>query len=931
MTERLVVLLDMDCFYVQVEERHHPHIKGRPAAVVQYNSWKGGGIIAVNYEARAHGVKRSMRGDEAQSKCPDIQLVQVPVNRGKADLTRYRDAGKEVIDVLCDYSDCVERASIDEAYIDFTSVVQERMEKMSQLKIASEKLKSTWVVGHDKIGDDKATIEDKEEIRRNGLQEWLHSFHEEEDDGEEESSHPHLTSSHPYWDNIRLVHTAVLCEEMRAAVLERTGFKCSAGIAHNKVLSKLSCGLHKPNQQTILPQSKVEILWQSLPVGKVRNLGGKLGDSLTEELGCKTMGDLASISLQQLMGRYDNKTAQWLHNLGKGIDSEVVTSRQLPKSIGCGKSFQGKELLNTREKVQKWMLSLAEELSERLNSDQTSNKRRAKTLTVGVQVSGDNRFTSMSRSGNLPSYCVKQISRIALSLIQSTNQAPSKDPSWYPAIKNISLCAGKFDDWMNTGSVSIEEMFKKARQNPKKDLLGSDCETLRNAGQNIGSEVMNTSVDVEQRNVTQVVTSDVGHKADLRRSDKTGHSFFKSVLQKRENYKAKQVKPVYSGIGNEPSVELCEPVAISSEKNANSDDESVGSNDLDLLVHYLSDEEKSPVCGNEISGEETDDSVYDASTDIDSSGGNRVQQSQDLFAKNSLDEFPEVNHSQECDHNKEKEGTFESACMSMTAGNDSDHLSIVHNEKVTQNELVLRKTNFPTEFKQNIRESGEILKVSVQELFPDLDNFDENLLSILPKALKLEVEKALKVHKTKTQQRKSGLWKYVTSNASPPKNMCTTTRHVPSERFEEVDNVQAGPSRKRKSEELGFSSDVNCAIPNCSTTNNGMVDSDHGRNCGQNMNEKCNLKIFDGPSKNLDTQDIVECDKCGLQISAFEMPEHADYHIALSLETDMRRETNQFNRTVIDTGSMKNGKNNKGKKKTVKDTKIQKLDAFFKL
>lgn len=41
----------------------------------------------------------------------------------------------------------------------------------------------------------------------------------------------------------------------------------------------------------------------------------------------------------------------WLHNMGKGIDHEPVTSRQLPKSIGCGKNFMGREALNTREKV----------------------------------------------------------------------------------------------------------------------------------------------------------------------------------------------------------------------------------------------------------------------------------------------------------------------------------------------------------------------------------------------------------------------------------------------------------------------------------------------------------------------------------------------------------------------------------------------------
>lgn len=37
-----------------------------------------------------------MRGDEAKMVCPNIQLIQVPVARGKADLNTYRDAGSEV-------------------------------------------------------------------------------------------------------------------------------------------------------------------------------------------------------------------------------------------------------------------------------------------------------------------------------------------------------------------------------------------------------------------------------------------------------------------------------------------------------------------------------------------------------------------------------------------------------------------------------------------------------------------------------------------------------------------------------------------------------------------------------------------------------------------------------------------------------------------
>lgn len=45
-------------------------------------------IIAVNYEARAKGVNRHMRGDDALQACPDLNLVRVKELHGKADLSK---------------------------------------------------------------------------------------------------------------------------------------------------------------------------------------------------------------------------------------------------------------------------------------------------------------------------------------------------------------------------------------------------------------------------------------------------------------------------------------------------------------------------------------------------------------------------------------------------------------------------------------------------------------------------------------------------------------------------------------------------------------------------------------------------------------------------------------------------------------------------
>ena len=64
-----------------------------------------------------------MRGDDAKQRCPEIELVHVPESRGKADLTQFREAGAEVIEVLATFTDCLERASIDEAYMDLTNSI----------------------------------------------------------------------------------------------------------------------------------------------------------------------------------------------------------------------------------------------------------------------------------------------------------------------------------------------------------------------------------------------------------------------------------------------------------------------------------------------------------------------------------------------------------------------------------------------------------------------------------------------------------------------------------------------------------------------------------------------------------------------------------------------------------------------------------------
>ena len=100
---------DLDAFYASVEQRDHPHLRGKPIAV------GGGVVLAASYEARRFGVKTAMTGRQARSLCPAIITVD-------ARMDAYTEASRRVFEVFNDCSPNVEGLSIDEAFIDVTGL-----------------------------------------------------------------------------------------------------------------------------------------------------------------------------------------------------------------------------------------------------------------------------------------------------------------------------------------------------------------------------------------------------------------------------------------------------------------------------------------------------------------------------------------------------------------------------------------------------------------------------------------------------------------------------------------------------------------------------------------------------------------------------------------------------------------------------------------
>ena len=110
--QRIIFHVDMDAFFVSVEELQNPSLKGK-AVVVGGQKDERGVVSAASYEARKFGVHSAMPLRTAAKLCPHAIFLD-----GHPDL--YREYSHKAREVLHDFSPAVEMASIDEAYLDMT-------------------------------------------------------------------------------------------------------------------------------------------------------------------------------------------------------------------------------------------------------------------------------------------------------------------------------------------------------------------------------------------------------------------------------------------------------------------------------------------------------------------------------------------------------------------------------------------------------------------------------------------------------------------------------------------------------------------------------------------------------------------------------------------------------------------------------------------
>eukprot|EP01137_Pigoraptor_chileana_P013402 Opistho-2@66879 len=292
-TDKAIVHLDIDAFYVAAERHRRPDLVGIPVAVSQHNR---GGFVAVSYEAKAMGIRKGdgvgdkgreaiehlrdrISLEDACGKCPGLVVLLM-------DMPFYRSVSEGMLAVVKRYAAVVEKTSIDDFYIDATDEALKLLEQSPTL-FSSDNIK---VYG------------------------------------------PHAPSP-------LLVAASSVCSSVRQALFEEYGATSSASIAPSKIVARLASPTAKPNGQVIVPADAVEALVGSTLLEDVPYLGGRLAPALQSAFGASFLGELLCAPLSDLVRVCGQARGEWLHEAIRGRDACGVVPRGAPKSIMAEASF----------------------------------------------------------------------------------------------------------------------------------------------------------------------------------------------------------------------------------------------------------------------------------------------------------------------------------------------------------------------------------------------------------------------------------------------------------------------------------------------------------------------------------------------------------------------------------------------------------------
>ncbi|MFC6614530.1 DNA polymerase IV [Halopenitus salinus] len=330
--ERVVLHVDMDCFYASCERLRDPELRGEPVVVgMGYEPGETIGAVATaSYEAREFGVDSAdpisaalealPRRSEADPDDPDAPDPAETAHYRTVDMEHYKSIAAGVKEVLHDCADAVREVSVDEAYLDVTE-------------------RTSW--------EPVASVDDAEVSTES-------------------------TASGPAE---RRTLAEGYARYVRDRIEREAGVPASVGVAPNMSAAKIASDHDKPEGLVVVPPGRVGEFLAPLPTEAVHGVGPVTARTLSG-MGIETAGDLAEADPAELESELGERGRE-LHERARGEDDREVTPTGLPKSLSRESSLPPTDDVGTkRERVR----ALAADVSRR------AGERECLYRTIGIKV-----------------------------------------------------------------------------------------------------------------------------------------------------------------------------------------------------------------------------------------------------------------------------------------------------------------------------------------------------------------------------------------------------------------------------------------------------------------------------------------------------------------------------------------------------------------
>ncbi|MFQ5998425.1 MAG: DNA polymerase IV [Candidatus Bathyarchaeia archaeon] len=116
-------------------------------------------------------------------------------------------------------------------------------------------------------------------------------------------------------------------KEIKTQILEHEKLTCSVGIGQNKIVAKMAADVGKPDALTVVKPEETKSFLSPMHVEKLFGVGKKTVVRM-DELGIKTVEDLANYNSDKLVSIFGKALGTYFHNAANGIDDEPVEERE---------------------------------------------------------------------------------------------------------------------------------------------------------------------------------------------------------------------------------------------------------------------------------------------------------------------------------------------------------------------------------------------------------------------------------------------------------------------------------------------------------------------------------------------------------------------------------------------------------------------------